>query len=133
MVCIQSLEAGFSNGGRFQSTNLQLNVGGTLENNGELIGTASADITCDTITGKGAIRSPHIIIRTQTFAFKGVIDCHGKCTIIVGTPFDANMFKRRGGGEFIIVVAGDDWHKNIPMSVYGMCEMEPTAILEIAN
>src|SRR5690242_13144831 len=96
-------EAGFINGGKFQGKQLNLNVAGTLENNGQLIGTESARINCDTITGKGLIESPDITLRTHTFAYTGTINCSGKCVIISSTPFNEKMFKRMGKGEFIIV------------------------------
>lgn len=104
LLCVQNVEAGFSNSGRMQSKNLNISVGGTLDNNGELIGTESANLSCDTLSGKGLIRSPQISIKTKIFAFTGTIDCDGQCTIITSAPFDDKMFKRKGKGEFIIIV-----------------------------
>jgi filamentous hemagglutinin len=102
---VGNVEAGgFSNGGRMHSKNLNLSIGGTLDNNGELIGTESAAISCDTLSGKGLISSPQISIKTKLFAYTGTIDCNGKCTITTSSPFDQKMFKRSGGGEFIIIV-----------------------------
>lgn len=100
----QTVEAGLSNGGRMQSTHLQLSVGGTLDNNGELIGTETANLACDTLSGKGLIRSPQISIRAKLFAYTGTIDCNGKCTIVTSAPFNEKMFKRKGGGEFVILI-----------------------------
>ncbi|MFV0340600.1 MAG: hypothetical protein ACK5MA_08275 [Parachlamydiaceae bacterium] len=97
-----SAEAGFSNSGTFKSDRLNLNIGGTLENDGKLIGVELANISCQTITGKGLIQSPEITIKADVFAYTGTIDCSGKCLIIVKTPFNEKMFKRTGGGEFII-------------------------------
>lgn len=102
--CFQNAEAGFNNAGRMQSKNLHLSIGGTLDNSGELIGTESAYISCDTITGKGAIRSPQIQLEAAIFAFTGTIDCSGKCTIVTSKSFDERMFKRTGGGEFTVVI-----------------------------
>lgn len=87
-----------------QSKNLNLSIGGTLDNNGELIGTESATLSCDTLSGKGLLSSPQISIKTKIFAYTGTIDCSGKCTIITNSPFDDKMFKRQGGGEFIIII-----------------------------
>lgn len=103
VLCTGFAEAGFSNSGKFQSRNLNLSVGGTLENNGELIGTETAKLSCETLTGKGIINSPEITIRTNIFAYTGTINCTGKCVIIASTPFNEKMFKRVGKGEFIIV------------------------------
>jgi hypothetical protein len=103
-LCIQNVEAGFSNNGRMQSKNLNLNIGGTLDNNGELIGTESATIVCDTISGKGLLSSPQISLKAKVFAYTGTIDCAGKCTIVTASAFNEGMFKRTGGGEFVIVV-----------------------------
>ena len=111
---IQNVEAGFSNNGRMQSNHLNLSVGGTLDNNGVLIGTESATISCDTLSGKGLLQSPQISIKAKIFAYTGTIDCNGKCTIITSIPFDESMFKRTGGGEFIIVIdesSGNDYSK----------------------
>lgn len=104
LFAMQNVEAGFSNNGRMQSKNLNLSIGGTLDNNGELIGVESLTLSSDTLSGKGLISSPHISINTKTFAFTGTIECNGTCTIITRHSFDARMFKRRGAGEFIIVV-----------------------------
>jgi hypothetical protein len=104
VFCSQNAEAGFSNSGKMQSKNLNLTVGGTLDNNGELIGTESANIGCDTLSGKGVIRSPQITIQSKLFAYTGIIDCSGKCIITVSSPFNEKMFKRKGGGEFIIII-----------------------------
>lgn len=104
LLSTQNAEAGFSNNGRMQSTNLNLNVGGTLDNNGELIGTESAKISCDTLSGKGVITSPEISIKTGIFAYTGKIECSGKCIIIAKSPFNEKMFKRSGKGEFIIII-----------------------------
>lgn len=104
VFCIQSVEAGFYNNGRMQSRNLNLSVRGTLDNNGELIGAETANLVCDTLSGKGLIRSPQISIQTKVFAYTGTIDCDGSCVIISSTPFDEKMFKRTGKGEFAIVI-----------------------------
>ncbi len=108
LFCIQNVEAGYSNNGRMQAKNLNLSVGGTLDNNGELIGTESANLSCDTLSGKGFIRSPQISIETNIFAFTGTIDCGNKCTIISKTPFDEKMFKRKGDGEFVILIENSE-------------------------
>jgi hypothetical protein len=87
-----------------QSKNLNLSIVGTLDNNGELVGTESATLSCDTLSGKGVLSSPQISIKTKIFAYTGTIDCNGKCTIITNSPFDDKMFKRKGKGEFIIII-----------------------------
>ncbi len=104
LFCCFQLNAGFSNSGKMQSKNLQISTGGTLENNGELIGTTSATLCCDTLSGNGLIQAPSISITAKTFDFKGTIDCSNCCTITTATPFKKKMFKRSGGGEFIFVV-----------------------------
>jgi hypothetical protein len=104
LFCVNNVEAGFSNSGKMQSKNLNLSVGGTLDNNGELIGIETATLSCDTLTGKGTISSPQISINTKIFAYTGKIDCSGKCTIIAGSSFNEKMFKRTGGGEFVIII-----------------------------
>lgn len=104
LMSFKTLEAGFSNSGRMQSKNLTLSVGGTLDNNGELIGSESANLSCDTLSGKGLIQSPQITIQTETFAYKGTIDCSGICTIRSAQPFDEKMFTRKGAGKFIITI-----------------------------
>ena len=104
LLCMQHVEAGFSNAGRMQSKNLNLSVGGTLDNNGELIGIESIHASCETLSGKGLISSPQITIKTQIFAYTGTIDCSGKCTIITSQPFNEKIFKRGGRGEFIIII-----------------------------
>lgn len=98
------MEAGFSNSGRMQSRNLQLCVGGTLDNQGELIGTESANLSCDTLTGKGLISAPMITIKAKIFAFTGRIHCTNQCLIITSQPFNERMFKALGGGQFTVVV-----------------------------
>lgn len=105
ILCLATVfaEAGFSNAGVMQSKNLYLTVSGTLDNSGQLIGTESATFSCDTITGKGLIKSPQIVLKAKLFAFKGTIECSGKCTITTSAPFDEKMFKRKGGGEFVII------------------------------
>jgi|GEM_PF-4006776 len=101
---VQNIEAGYSNNGRMQSKNLNLSIGGTLDNNGELIATESANLSCDTLSGEGLISSPQISIKTKVFAYTGKIDCSGKCTITASSPFDEQMFISSGGGEFIIII-----------------------------
>ena len=54
--------------------------------------------------GTGLIKAPTIEISTKCFEFTGTIDCSGTCTIKSEEPFDAKMFKRTGGGEFIIII-----------------------------
>lgn len=104
LLCATHAHAGFSNGGTMKSNNLNLSIGGTLDNNGSLIGTQSAYIKCDTITGKGLISSPQITLKAKIFAYTGTIDCSGICTIITSSPVDVNLFKRTGGGQFVYVV-----------------------------
>ncbi len=104
LMCVQHAEAGFSNNGRMQSKNLNLSIGGTLDNNGDLIGKESVTLSCDTLSGNGLICSPQISIKTKIFAYNGTIDCSGKCTITTSSPFDETMFKSQGGGEFIIIL-----------------------------
>lgn len=111
--CGIKLEAGFSNNGRFQSNCLNLTVNGTLDNNGQLIGLESAYISCHTLSGNGLILSPSITIQAELFAFTGTIECSGKCVIITRVPFNENMFGRRGGGEFVIIV-DENLGKNFP-------------------
>ncbi|MFY7843475.1 MAG: hypothetical protein ACOVOR_05645 [Rhabdochlamydiaceae bacterium] len=98
-----NLEAGFFNTGTMHTRHLILSTKGTLDNSGKLIGTESASISCDNLSGKGLISSPQISINTNVFNYTGTIECSGKCTIVVNNSFDANMFKRQGGGEFIII------------------------------
>ena len=117
LFCVQNVEAGFSNSGRMQSKNLNLSVGGTLDNNGELIGTESATLSCDTLSGKGSLSSPQISIKTKIFAYTGKIDCSGKCTIIASSPFDDKMFKRSGGGEFIIIIDENPVNKTTKQAI----------------
>jgi hypothetical protein len=50
------------------------------------------------------IRSPQIVINSKIFAYTGTIDCSGKCIITAGSAFNEKMFKRKGKGEFIIVI-----------------------------
>lgn len=104
LFCMQNVKADFSTNSRMQAKYLQLSVGGTLNNNGELFGTESATLSCDTFSGKGLLRSPQISIKTKTFAYTGKIDCSGKCTIIASKPFNKKMFKHTGGGELIIII-----------------------------
>lgn len=104
LLCAPNLEAGFSNSGRMQSKNLNLSVGGTLDNNGELTGTETATLACETLSGKGLIKSPQISIKTKIFAFTGTIECTGTCTIMASKSFDESMFKRKGNGEFVIII-----------------------------
>ncbi|MGA8163561.1 MAG: hypothetical protein WB791_00870 [Waddliaceae bacterium] len=102
--CLQHVEAGFSNPGRMESKHLNIDIHGTLDNNGELIGRESATISCDTISGKGLIQAPEISLTTKIFAFTGTIECSEKCTIVTSASFDEKMFENTGEGEFIIVV-----------------------------
>ena len=104
LFCTSQVEAGFTNSGRMQSNQLNLSVGGTLDNNGELIGIESANIKCDTLSGKGLIKLSQITIKAKLFAFTGVIECDGKCTITTGSTFNKKMFKRKGKGEFVFVI-----------------------------
>lgn len=104
LVVVQTAEAGFSTNGRMQSKNLNLSIGGVLENNGQLIGLDAANLSCDRLTGKGLISAPQITIKAKTFAFTGVIECDGKCTITTSSPFNERMFKKRGNGEFVIII-----------------------------
>ena len=114
-----SLYAGFFNSGTMQSKSLNLSIGGTLENNGELIGIESARISCDTFSGKGILRAPDIQLKTAVFAYTGTIDCSGKCTITTSESFNQKMFKRRGGGEFKIII-----DKNLGEQVSSFMEMD---------
>lgn len=119
-VCLLSLAlsgplaaGNFSTSGKVQMNHLYLAVEGTLNNDGHLIGTHSANLLCHTLAGSGVIKSPEVMIKAHVFAFTGVIDCSGKCMIIAKRAFDESLFTRRGGGEFIIVVdesigKGDD-------------------------
>lgn len=104
LLTVQNAEAGFSNSGRMKSKNLNISVNGTLDNNGELTGSETATLSCETLSGKGLIKSPQISIKTKIFAFTGTIDCSEECTIISSTPFDETMFKRLGNGKFVIIV-----------------------------
>jgi hypothetical protein len=101
---VASVEAGFTNTGTFQSRNLNLNFGGTLQNDGQLLASETAKLGCDVLAGTGLIRSPQITIKTSVFAYTGIIDCSGVCTIFTAQAFDDNMFSKVGGGEFIVVV-----------------------------
>lgn len=105
LLCVHNAEAGsFSNSGRMKSNNLNLSIGGTLDNNGELTGVETATISCETLSGKGLIKSPQISIKTKIFAFTGTIDCGETCTITANKSFDESMFKRKGEGEFVIII-----------------------------
>ncbi|MBA2728359.1 MAG: hypothetical protein H0U49_09335 [Parachlamydiaceae bacterium] len=118
LLSMQNVEAGFSNSGRMQSKNISLSIGGTLDNNGELIGTESATLSCDTLSGKGLLSSPQISIKTEVFAYTGKIDCSGKCTIIANRPFDDKMFKRSGGGEFVIIIDDNPVNKTAKQAIH---------------
>lgn len=112
---MQSVQAGsFINSGRMQLRNVNISVNWTFDNNGELIGTDTANIECETITGKGVIRSPQISIKTKIFAYTGTIDCSEKCTITVSTPFKDTMFKRKGKGEFTVIIDESLEKKPVP-------------------
>ncbi len=108
-------EAAFSNNGRMQSTDLNLSIGGTLDNDGELIGVETAKISCETLTGKGLIRAPDILIKAKFFAFTGTIDCSNTCTIITSAPFNEAMCQRTGGGEWIVIIH-EAWDTPLPLS-----------------
>lgn len=97
------VECGFSNHGIWRSENINLVVNGTLENEGELIGSNSATLCCETLSGSGLIQAPQIIIKTKAFAYTGKIDCSGKCLVIASHIFDEHMFERSGDGEFVIL------------------------------
>ena len=95
VLSISTVSAGFYNGGTFQSKNLNLNIGGTLENNGSLIGTESANVTCGTFAGdkNGLLKSPVITLTTDVFNYKGTIECSDQCTIYVKEAFNKKIFK----------------------------------------
>jgi len=90
-----------------QARNFKLTVRGTLENEGEILGTESAKIRTDALTGDGLIKAPKVNITTKTFAYTGTIECEESCKIVVGEPFDENIFKKVGPGKFEIVVMRD--------------------------
>ncbi|MCE5316423.1 MAG: hypothetical protein LLG04_03545 [Parachlamydia sp.] len=112
LLCVQNVEAGFSNSGRMQSKNLNLSIGGTLDNNGELNGSETATLSCETLSGKGLIKSPQISIKTKIFAYTGTIECSETCTIVASKSFDESMFKRKGNGEFVIIIEEKNDKKN---------------------
>jgi hypothetical protein len=108
IVCMSSsVDAALSNSGVLQLKHVSLGVNGTLNNTGELIGIDAIDLTCDTLTGDGLIKSPQIKIETSIFAFTGIIDCTGQCTIVTGQPFDESMFTRIGEGDFNFVLLNE--------------------------
>ena len=108
LLVSQKVEAGFSNSGIMKSKSINLSVGCNLENDGGLFGAESVNLCCDTFSGKGLVKSPQIVIKTNNFNFTGEINCSGKCMIIATTYFDDQMFKRSGDGEFVIV-----FHENL--------------------
>ncbi|MEX1013102.1 MAG: hypothetical protein WD595_01560 [Waddliaceae bacterium] len=98
------VEGGFINDGIFKSKYLRLFVDGTLENNGSLIGTKSAIIKSGTLTGKGLIHSPRIMIRADLFNFRGTIYCEESCVILSPVLVDLEMFTFEGGGKLEFVI-----------------------------
>ncbi|MFA6916199.1 MAG: hypothetical protein WC222_07365 [Parachlamydiales bacterium] len=112
-----NLEASFINNGRFLSDAVRLNVGGTLDNNGEIIGRTSINLSCEALVGKGKIQAPKIVIKTKIFAYTGKISCSESCIIIVSEPFNEKMFKKEGSGKFDIIVDSDDNPKPVRKSL----------------
>lgn len=113
LLASSHLEATFNNTGRFLSDNVALNVGGTLDNNGEIIGRTSLALSCDVLTGKGLIQSPKVVIKAKHFAYTGKISCTESCTIIVSEPFNESMFTKHGKGKLEIIVDNGDSKKNM--------------------
>lgn len=97
-------EAGFINDGIIKMKDLNLSVIGTLENNGTLVGTESAKIACETLTGKGLIQSPRLTIRADVFNFRGKIFCEEECIILTPVLIDENIFTFEGGGKLEFVI-----------------------------
>ncbi len=114
ILSVSTLSAGFYNGGTMQMKNLSLNVGGTLENNGSLIGAELAQVTCGTFAGneQGLLKAPLITLVTDVFNYKGTIECSDQCHIYVKEPFDTKMFEQKGEGLFKIVILGGE-HEDI--------------------
>jgi hypothetical protein len=98
------LEAGFSNTGEMESPNLSMQIAGTLENDGVLIGNESAYLECETLTGTGYIIAPLVEIKANIFAYTGTIECEKQCVITTSQAFEEDMFTKAGEGEFIVIV-----------------------------
>ncbi len=89
----------------FEGGVINLHVGQEMNNNGVTSAGKKLCLTCGgTIKGNGRFEAPEIEIRTKKFEFTGTISCTKKCVIIVQEPFDQAMFKRTGGGEFVIKI-----------------------------
>ncbi len=97
------------------STNTNLNYGlvlsfsidvsaQTVINNGDYYAMQKIVINTDTFQGNGFIDAPSINITTKKFDYTGTITCYGTCIIRADEPFDENMFKREGPGDFIIEI-----------------------------
>lgn len=62
-------------------------------------------LTCEEFfEGNGVLKSPVITIVASRFAFNGTIHCTGTCTITAKESFNEKIFKREGGGQFIITI-----------------------------
>jgi hypothetical protein len=105
LICTkEQANASYINNGRLEARNLNLTIGGALENEGELVGKEAVHIVCDTFLGKGLIQGPKINLKTNLFVYKGVINCSERCVITTSQPFDESMFVRQGKGEFVFVI-----------------------------
>ncbi len=73
LFCSYQIEACFSINGRIQSKKLNFFVGGTLDNNGELIGTETANINCETLSGKGVIDLLKSLLKQNYLLIQGLL------------------------------------------------------------
>ena len=103
LFCLSNAHAAFKNSGTFQSNVVEI-VTNDLLNDGKFIGLNSVNLTCNTFSGKGYIKSPLIIITAKEFKFEGTIECNGECRIITKKAFNLDMFKRAGSGTFTFEV-----------------------------
>ena len=89
----------------FQSPSINLSSGKDMNMDDECIASKSLTLTCqETFQGRGYLKSPLITITANKFDFKGTIHCTGTCHITAKERFNEKMFKRDGGGQFIITV-----------------------------
>ena len=84
---------------------INLSCGESMVNDDRMVAEKAINMTCGkSFKGVGYMEAPDITIMAEKFEYTGIINCGRKCNITVKEPFDAEMFKREGEGEFIITV-----------------------------
>lgn len=85
-------------------------------------------VNTEAFFGYGTIICDYMTMECDDFNFTGCIICNKECKIYCSKPFDVNMFRKSGPGNFLIIIVNKNCNETEDKQIIQIPEEQKTSV-----